>query len=103
MNESSDLCFCAIVVIRHLGRLLLICLAVLLLRKLQPGFVAAGGADLGQVVALLDALPPEHVVQASHQQYTGEDAAKNSAISIVRGIQIQTQDGFFFRTSTVPS
>ena len=36
----------------------------------------ANNADLGQVVSLLDALPPEHVVQASHQQHTGKDAAR---------------------------
>ena len=51
---------------------------VLVLRQLQPaGFAGdgGGGADLVQVVSLLDALAPEHVVQASNQQRPGKDAA----------------------------
>ena len=41
----------------------------------------ANNADLGQVVSLLDALSPEHVVQASHHQDPGKDAAADSSPS----------------------
>ena len=80
LEAESDLCFCAVVVIRHLGRLH-VRLAVLRRRQLQPGLAGGGGADLGQVVSLLDALPPEHVVQAPHQEYSGKDAAADSSPS----------------------
>ena len=76
LQAESDLRFCGVIVIRHLGRLQARLVVLRRRRQLQPGLAAGGGADLGQVVSLLDALPPEHVVQASHQQHTGKDAAR---------------------------
>lgn len=71
--KEAGLDLCLRTVIRHLGRRR----RIIVRRLVLPGF-SRRAADLvhqAVVVSLLDALAPEHIVQASNQQRPGKDAA----------------------------